>query len=258
MSTLSAIAGRLDRAQLSAVATAQQPAAEAVSLAAAYQIQHALIGCRAARGERLVGLKLGFTSLAKMIQMGVSSVIVGQLTDAMRIADGGTVELGELIHPRVEPEIAYRIGRDVTFDDPDEDLSQAADAVAPALEIIDSRYADFRFSLADVIADNTSAAKFVIGPWRPLGAAESNCAVVLSVNGNPVETGSTAAILGDPARALTELAGIARRHGMRLRKGSVVLAGAATAAVPLTAGLVEVQVSGLGRASVRVAGDGRG
>lgn len=237
-------AERLDTAQHTATAAEQLSAG--LTPADAYAIQDAVIARRLARGERPAGLKLGFTSKAKMAQMGVSEVIVGRLTDAMRVPDGGEVPLGRFIHPRAEPEVAYRIARDVTPDDDE----LPVDAVAPALEIIDSRYRDFRFSLPDVIADNASSAGFVVGPWQPLGADLGDLAVRLTVGGEVVETGSTSAILGHPDRALPALLEIARRQGFALRAGQVVLAGGATAAAPFPPGRVEVDVAGLGTASV--------
>jgi len=237
----------LDRAQSGAVPVEQQ--GEPQSLEQAYALQSEVVGLRLSRGEQLVGVKLGFTSRAKMQQMGVSEVIVGSLTDAMRVADGGELRLDGLIHPRVEPEVAFRLSRDVDLDDPTLDVETCVDAVAPALEVIDSRYRDFRFSLTDVIADNTSAAAFVVGPWRPLTDV-GNRAVRLVVDGSDVEIGSTAAVLGDPVRALHALVGLARRYGLPLRAGHVVLSGAATAAVPF-GGVVEARIAGLGSVTVR-------
>lgn len=213
-------------------------------LAAAYLIQRELIDRRLTRGERLVGCKLGFTSQAKMAQMGVSEIIVGRLTDAMQVPDGAALDLGGFIHPRIEPEIAFRLGRDV-----DPDIAECVDAVAPALEIIDSRYRDFRFSLPDVIADNTSAAAFVVGDWQPVPDV-ADLGVRLVVDGTAVETGSTTAILGHPMRALEELVELAATYDIPLRAGDVILAGAATAAVPFAANHVEALVEGLGTASV--------
>src|SRR5262249_22374133 len=129
---------RLDSAQQSATAVEQLPAG--LALPDAYRIQHAVLARRAARGERVGATKLGFTSEAKMAQMGVSEVIAGQLTDAMQVADGGTTDLARFIHPRIEPEIAFRLAVDVDVADPVADIESAVDAVAPALEIIDSRY----------------------------------------------------------------------------------------------------------------------
>ncbi|MFI9381738.1 2-keto-4-pentenoate hydratase [Kutzneria sp. NPDC052558] len=241
-------AALLHKAQRNAEAIPQLP--EGISLGEAYAIQHAVLAQRFAEGERLVGAKLGFTSRAKMVQMGVSDIIVGQLTDAMRVEDGGEVRLSTLVHPRVEPEIIFRLGRDVDPTDPLSDIVSAVDAVAPAVEVIDSRYRDFRFNLADVIADNTSGGLFAFGGWRPVGDI-GNRAVRLSVDGRDVQFGSTAAILGHPFRALRQLAGIAAREGFPLLAGHVILAGAATAAVPLGRSVVRVEVAGLGSVTVR-------
>jgi 2-oxo-3-hexenedioate decarboxylase len=250
----------LDEAQRAGTAVAQLDAG--LTLDDAYEIQHDVLAARFARGERLAGTKLGFTSEAKMAQMGVAEIIVGQLTDAMQVVDGAGVDLARFIHPRIEPEVAFRLGRDVDLDgdvDGGGDIESSVDAVAPALEIIDSRYRDFRFSLPDVVADNTSAAAFVIGPWTALPTtalpttldALPHWDVELEVDGTVVEKGSTADILGHPARALRALVPLARRYGFPLTAGQIVLAGAATAAVPLGAATVTARVTGLGTATVR-------
>ncbi|EOM75525.1 4-oxalocrotonate decarboxylase [Rhodococcus rhodnii] len=214
----------------------------------AYAIQEALTARRLARGERLVGVKMGFTSRAKMAQMGVAEVIVGRLTDAMHIGDGGEVDLSRFIHPRIEPEVAYRVGPGFDLSDPDSDLAEHVDAIAPAMEIIDSRYRDFRFTHEDVVADNTSAAAFVVGPWQPVvDAAEA--AVRISV-GEQESTGSTAAILDDPMNAVREAQRMCRKRGLALVPGDVVLAGAATAALPLGPVHAECEIEGLGTVSV--------
>ncbi|MFH8576757.1 fumarylacetoacetate hydrolase family protein [Streptomyces zaomyceticus] len=205
----------------------------------AYAVQEALVALRLARGERLTGFKLGFTSVAKMRQMGVSDLIHGRLTDRMEIPDGGRFDISRLIHPRVEPEVAFLLGDTLR---PGGDLMAAVAAVAPALEVIDSRYDGFRFSLPEVIADNTSAAGYAVGPWSAPGDL-GNLGVLLELDGRPAETGSTAAILGHPLRAL---AAAARLAGA-LEAGTVILAGAATAAVPLSPGThVRATVAGLG------------
>jgi 2-oxo-3-hexenedioate decarboxylase len=257
---LGELAARLDRAEQAANPIRQLSAGAGLNLDDAYQIQQALVLRRMARGERCVGAKLGFTSRAKAAQMGVSGVIAGRLTSGMRVPDGGTVPLGRFIHPRIEPEIAFRLGHEVDLGAEPADLERAVNAVAPALEIIDSRYRDFRFDLADVIADNTSAAGFAIGPWQPVGERGGdlgNRGVVLEADGFVVQTGSTAAILGHPVRALHALAVLAARYRLALPAGAVVLAGAATAAIPLTGvAAVEAHVAGLGRVALRMQ-DGR-
>jgi 2-oxo-3-hexenedioate decarboxylase len=246
-------AAALDTAQRTASPISQLSAADDVGLDTAYATQHALIARRLARGERITGLKLGFTSQAKAQQMGVHDVIIGTLTDAMRLDDGAVFDRRSAIHPRIEPEVAYLLAADIDGPVADRPLAEVVAAVAPALEIIDSRYRDFRFSLADVVADNTSAAAYAIGPWIPFDRAGAldNRAVRLEVDGRVSATGSTAAILGDPARAIAAAARLAARHGFTLRAGTVLLAGAATAAVPLPDdGVVEAAITGLGRVGI--------
>ncbi|MFC0531758.1 2-keto-4-pentenoate hydratase [Phytohabitans kaempferiae] len=256
MTDFDALAARLDEAARTAGAVPQLTREGPLSLADAYAVQRALVALRTARGDVPVGVKLGFTSKAKAAQMGVFDVVAGVVTARMRIADGAGPDF-PLIHPRIEPEIAFRLDADVDPAAPAADLTSAVGAVAPALEIIDSRYRDFSFTLEDVVADNTSAAGFAIGPWRGFAAASDgldlgNLGVVLEVDGVPAQTGSTAAILGHPLRALAATKRMAAAYGLPLPAGSVILAGAATAAVPLAAGsVVEATVTGLGRVTVQ-------
>ncbi|MFG1889139.1 2-keto-4-pentenoate hydratase [Micromonospora sp. NPDC049051] len=248
------IAERLGVAADTATAIPQLAAETGLDVDAAYAVQTALIQRRLDRGERLVGLKMGLTSKAKMAQVGVDEVIWGRLTDTMRVPDGGTLDPSRFIHPRVEPEVAFLLDRLPEPGEPVGDFTDAVRAVAPAIEIIDSRYANFSFSLPDVIADNTSAAAFTIGAWSPVPDGLDNLGVLLEIDGRVAQVGSTAAILGDPRRALDEGIRLAGRHGVRLREGWVFLAGAATAAVPLKPGAhVRVVVEHLGTTSLRAA-----
>ncbi|MBB3664660.1 MULTISPECIES: 2-keto-4-pentenoate hydratase [Prauserella salsuginis group] len=243
------LAAALDDAALNAAALSRQSALDGAPVADAYAVQRSVVRRRLDRGEQLTGLKMGLTSAAKMAQMGVDSPIWGRLTDTMAVGDG-TLSLTGRIHPRIEPEVAFRIGRDAA---PGDAFGDVVDAVAPALELIDSRYEGFRFTLPDVIADNTSAARYAIGPWQPVPAQLTDLAVTLDVDGTAVQTGSTAAILGDPRRAFDEAVRLADEDGLRLRAGWVLLAGAATAAEPVQAGTrVRATVDGLGAVSVEV------
>lgn len=236
------MAALLDDAAVNATAIPQLTLANELDVDGAYAVQEALIARRLDRGQRLVGIKMGLTSRAKMAQVGVHEVIWGRLTDAMAVPDGGQLSLDGFIHPRVEPEIAFLLGEN------------GIAAAAPALEIIDSRYADFQFTHADVVADNTSGAAYVIGAWQPVPAGVDNLGVLLEVDGKVVQAGSTAAILGDPRRALTEGRALTARYGVALEPGWVFLAGAATAAVPLTPGAhVRAVVEGLGTACLKAA-----
>jgi 2-oxo-3-hexenedioate decarboxylase len=236
---IEAMADRLAAAVAAATAIGPLTTDPGLDIAAAYQVQAALVGRALARGQRLVGLKLGLTSRAKMEQMGVDEPVWGRLTDAMWLPEGGTVGAGRFIHPRVEPEVAFRLG-----------AGGEPVAVAAALELIDSRYAGFRFTLPDVVADNASAAGFVLGAWRPIPSGLDNLGVLLEVDGRVAETGSTAAILGDPRRALARVLDLA---GITPEPGWVVLAGAATAAVPVRPGAyARAVVEGLGGAGLGV------
>ncbi|WEK61406.1 MAG: fumarylacetoacetate hydrolase family protein [Candidatus Microbacterium colombiense] len=254
MSADTVFAAALDTAQRTVTSITQPSTAGSVDLDTAYATQHALIARRLARGERRTGLKLGFTSRAKAQQMGVDDVIIGTLTDGMRLDDGEVFDTRSAIHPRIEPEIAFLLGRDIDGTEDAAALGDAVVAVAPALEIIDSRFRDFRFSLGDVVADNASAAAYTIGPWVSRAEAGSldNRAVQMEIDGRLVATGSTSAILGDPRRAVGAAARLAAAHGFTLRAGDVLLAGAATAAVALPAqGFVEATITGVGRIGIR-------
>ncbi len=240
-------AGALDRAALEAKAVPQF--GEALDLETAYRVQAALMARRFARGERRVGMKLGFTSKAKMAQMGVKDLIWGTLTDAMLLADGGRLEMARFIHPRVEPEIAFLLAKPLVGLVSPEQAVAAVAAVAPAMEIIDSRYAAFKFSLSDVVADNSSSAALVIGPWRDDFGELNHLPMRLLFDDEVVQAGSSEAILGDPVEALVAAARLAAMHGHVLQPGEIVLAGAATAAEALRPGVqVRVEADGLGTA----------
>lgn len=253
---ISSLADRLDSSQRLRNTIRDDRLFDGLTLGAAYRVQHALIERRMLRNDPVVGLKLGFTSQAKMQQMGVHAPILGTLTASMQVHDGGTVELNRFIHPRIEPEIAFRLSRDVAPDAALSTLLSSIDAVAPALEIIDSRFEGFSFTLSSVVADNTSAAAFAVGPWRrfELDTPVQNLAVQMFVADQTAAIGSTAAILGDPMRIFPLLLQTVREHGFALPAGSIILAGAATAAVPLTPGLTEARVAGLGRVAITAMG----
>jgi 2-oxo-3-hexenedioate decarboxylase len=251
--SLDTIAARLDEAALTARATHQITHDDpGFSLSDAYAVQARLIDRRIARGERLIGVKMGFTSRAKALQMGVDDVIWGRLTDAMVVADGGVLNLGRFVHPRIEPEIAFRLGRRLSGVVTRQDAVAAVESIAPALEIIDSRYADFRFALSDVVADNSSSSALVLGPWRAPLDDVSDLAMTLAFDGVTVQAGSTAAILDDPLNALVAAARLAGDQGLALEAGWIVLAGAATPAEALRPGLTVTLDAGLlGQAKVR-------
>ncbi|EHP39235.1 4-oxalocrotonate decarboxylase [Cupriavidus basilensis OR16] len=241
-------ATRLDDAARQREAIDPLGGATPFSIEDAYAIQAGAIALRLERGEQPIGIKLGFTSRAKMVQMGVDSLIWGQLTDAMLCEEGAALALDAFIHPRIEPEVCFLTARDIHGPLSLLDAGGYIEAVAPAMEIIDSRYRNFKFSLADVVADNCSSAALVVGPWSRPDCVLANCGVQLEIDGRPAQLGTTAAILGNPLRALVQASRLLARAAMVLPAGSLIMAGAATAAEPLRAGChVRTRVSGLGQ-----------
>lgn len=219
----------------------------------AYKIQEHGLYLRKQSGEKTIGVKLGFTSKAKMLQMGVEHLIWGGLTDAMQVRDGGSIDLNDFIHPRIEPEIGFLTKKDI---DIPLNMTNCFDYIAgvfSALEIIDSRYQAFKFSLEDVVADNTSSAAFVMGQLYPVGDFQPNMGVLLKQNGQVVESGTTAAILGNPLQALIQISELLNQRGQVLPAGSIILAGAATAAITMHSGHhYQAEINGLGSVSVSV------
>ncbi len=234
---LSVLAATLDEAARTATAATQLIETHPdLTIEDAYAIQLLNVQHRWARGERRAGYKMGLTSRAKMLQVGVSEVIWGRLTDAMRLEEGGTLSRARYVHPRVEPEIAYIIGKPLSGEVSAAEALAAVEAVAPAMEIIDSRYKNFKFSLPDVIADNSSSSGFYVGAWSKPDTDVSNLGIIVEVNGRAVQVGSSAAILGNPVRSLVSAARLVGRAGESLQPGDIVLAGGATAAHSLTPG----------------------
>lgn len=254
---LDAVAEIVDSAAANAASIEQLSAqGHALTLEQAYQVQRLSVARRIARGEKQVGIKMGFTSRAKMIQMGVDDLIWGPLTDGMIIEDGGEMDWSRFIHPRVEPEIAFLLKKPLSGNVSVAEAMAAIEAVAPALEVIDSRYQNFKFSLEDVVADNCSSSGFCIGAWQEAGADLSNLGMVMEFDGQAVQIGSSAAILGNPYRSLAAAARVAGEAGITLPAGSIVLAGAATAAEALRPGVhVKVHTEKLGNAEFTVAAE---
>ncbi|MFM0378091.1 fumarylacetoacetate hydrolase family protein [Paraburkholderia strydomiana] len=230
MSNTAELARLLDDAALNATEVTRFDREGRLSLDEAYRIQAESIRRRLDRGERRVGVKMGFTSRAKMVQMGLSDVIWGRLTDAMQIEEGTAIDLSRFIHARCEPEIAFILKRPLEGNVTGPQALAAVEAIAPAIEIIDSRYKDFKFSLPEVIADNASSSGFVIGAWCDPKIDFSNLGLTVSIDGRVVQVGSTAALLGHPLRSLVAAARLSAEAGEPLQAGWIVMAGGATPA----------------------------
>lgn len=246
------IAHDLDTAACAPAAISQISAScPSFSVEDAYAVQAASIGRRFARGERMLGVKMGFTSRAKMIQMGLKDQIWGRLTSAMMIENGGALRRSRFIHPRAEPELAVRLKAPLAGAVSADEAWGAVGEIAPAIEIIDSRYRDFKFSLPDVIADNASSSAFVVGTWRQPDIDVSDLKMVMCVDGAPLQSGSTADILGHPARSLAAAARLAGG----LEEGWIVLLGGATSAEAIgSATRVSLEAEKLGAVAFGVEG----
>jgi 2-oxo-3-hexenedioate decarboxylase len=253
MSSTQALARALDDAARHAREIAQIDPQGTLTLDEAYAIQQLAVSKRLERGAQRLGVKMGFTSRAKMVQMGVHDVIWGRLTSDMREEEGGSVAFSRFVHPRVEPEIAFLLKRPLHGTVTAAEALAAVEAVAPSLEIIDSRYADFKFTLSEVIADNASSSGIVIGPWGDPHTDIGNLGLTLSIDGRVLQVGSTAAILGHPLRSLVAAARLSAAAGEPLQAGWIVMAGGATPAEPFGPGqYVEVEMQALGKAGFHV------
>ncbi len=221
----------------------------------AYAIQDALRALKEARGVRVAGLKMGLTSHAKMRQMGVVDPVYGFITDYGAVADGGEIDTKSLIHPKVEAEIAFVTKRPLRGPGCHIGTVLAAtDFILPAVEIIDSRYENFRFDLKSVIADNTSSARYVLGGTHrnAEGIDLKNLGVVMEKNGEVVAMASGAAVLGHPAQSVAMLANMLGARGREIPAGTLILTGGVTEAVAVAAGdNVTVRYQHLGSVSMR-------
>jgi len=208
---------------------------------AAYAIQAEYARLRMQGGARLIGRKIGATSVAIQDQLGVSTPDYGHLFDDMVIPDGGEVRLRELVAPLAEPEVVFRIGQDLAGPDLTACTVLAATvAVGPALEIIDSRITDWRIAFVDTVADNGSSARCVFGPLREISACGDLAteSVRLSEDGAEVASGPATAVLGHPATSVAWLGNALAEFGDTLRAGDLVLSGSLTRATPLRPGRV--------------------
>jgi 2-keto-4-pentenoate hydratase len=220
-------------------------------LAAAYAVQQGLVEKRLATGATVVGRKIGATSEAVQQQLGVDQPDFGYLLDEMDVSAHDPISMERLLQPRVEAEVAFILAGDIapaTEQEITRELVRSAVEVAlPALEIVDSRIADWDIGFTDTVADNASSGLYVVGPeGRALDDFEPrDVAMSLSINGEERSSGNGAACLGDPLEALRWLAVQAYRFGDPLRAGHLILSGALGPFVPFAPGdRVEASISG--------------
>ena len=221
----------------------------------AYRVQEAVVRHRTEEGEVVVGAKLGFTSLAMRRALGVDEPNHGWLTDAM-LLDGGALPWGNLIHPKVEPEVGFLLGRELAGGGATvSDVLAATDSVFLCLEVVDSRFREYRFRVQDNTADNSSAARVLVGgrAVRPGAVDLATLGVVLWADGKVVATAAGGAVMGHPARAVAWLARSLARTERALAPGTLVLSGGLTAPFDLDPGrTVSAEAGELGDVTMSV------
>lgn len=228
-----------------------------ITVEEAYQIQTINIDARLKAGGRIVGKKIGLTSPAMQQMLGVGEPDYGQLLEDMLLYQGVDFDTKTLLQPRIEGEIAFVMDRDLMGPGvtPTE-VARATAGVMPALEIIDSRVKDWKIKIQDTVADNASAAAFVVGAnLTPLGSLDlRHVGFVLMKNGQLVGTGAGAAVLGSPVQSVAWLINKMGEMGVGVKAGEIILSGAASAAVPVAPGdSIHLVVDRLGEVACRFA-----
>lgn len=219
----------------------------------AYAVQEINTRFWQAQGRRIVGRKAGLTAKAVQVQLGVDQPDFGALFEDMAIADGGVLDPGRCIQPKAEAEIAFVLGKDLpNVDTTPEMVAAAVASVHAAIEIVDSRIADWKITFADTVADNGSSAFFVLADegLALAGLDLEGAAMKMEINGEVASTGIGAAALGNPLNAAAWLAQTLAKRGEPLKAGDILLAGALGPMVALNPGdHVRAIVGGIGEVS---------
>lgn len=225
-----------------------------LSLDAAHAICEANMAKRYEAGEELVGYKVGFTNIPVREKMGLPDSTYGCLTDRMVLSNGGELDMGELIAPKIECEIVFRLGRDVGAGATIEQVLEATDSVAAAYEICDARIADWKCPYPDFLADNGFSARIVPGDiWLPVSSFDLlEEAVTLRQDGAELARGQGRNAMGHPASAVAWLANKLAERGQVLRAGQLVMTGTLTPILPIERGSsYTAEYSRLGELSMR-------
>ncbi len=204
----------------------------------AYRIQLINIDRETSSGKRITGKKIGLTSFAMQNMLGVNQPDFGHLLDSMEVKDN-TIARNTMLQPKVEGEIAFVLKKDVQGPNATaESVIEATDYVAAAIEIVDSRVANWKINIIDTVADNASSGMYVISDKKvdPKGINLKTIAMELYKNGEKINAGVGGDVLGDPAYSVAWLANTLWEYGVILKKGEVVLSGALTAALASEAG----------------------
>ena len=226
-----------------------------MTVADAYRIQLVNVERRLKNGQRLIGMKIGLTSQGMQKLLNVDVPDYGHLFDGMLLTDGQVCHISQLIQPKVEGELSFCLSK--TLKGPGVTVADVYDAVryvAPSIEIVDSRIQDWKVKLQDTVADNGSSARLMMGArMTPIEQVDMRLTgMTLEKNGELVNSGTTAEVWGNPAAAVACLANMLAEFSIELKAGSVVMAGALTAAVPVEAGdVVTASFQGMGSVTVK-------
>lgn len=230
-----------------------------LALEDAYAIQTYNVDRRVAAGGVVRGRKVGLTSRASQKLLGVSEPNFGALLADMFMDDGDEIRLQDLLQPRVEAEFAFVMAGDLAGPGVTTvDALMAIGGVLPAIEVVDSRIADWRFRIQDTVADNASSARVILGSQVFPVAALDLChlGVLFYRNGSPIDSGAGAAVLGNPARCVAWLANKLAAFGSGLRRGDIVLPGALHRMVPVQPGdTFRAHFAHLGNVTVQFTGE---
>ena len=221
-----------------------------MDVADAYAIQQVNLARRLAGGRTLIGHKIGLTSKPMQTLLGVDEPDFGYILDDMVVPDGASVARDRFCAPRVEPEVAFLLGKPlrgpgITV----ADVRAATEAVAVALEIVDSRIADWTLTLPDTVADNASSGAVTLGAWVPYteGVVLAAARACLQLNGIEIDSGLGSAVLGDPAAAVAWLANALAPFGTDIVAGQFIMSGSFTTAAFVHPGdHASATISGLG------------
>jgi 2-oxo-3-hexenedioate decarboxylase len=226
-----------------------------LSVSDAYDIQQMCIEKYYGDNDPIIGWKMGLTSEAKQKSVGVDKAIYGRLTKSMELHEP-ILCMENLIHPRIEPEFAFVINKEIKGENvTSRDIWMATECIFPALEVIDSRYKNFSFTLVDVIADNASSAKFLLGnqAFHPYLVSWDKVEVNMYRNSERVQQGVGAAVLDHPVRSIVELVKMISKKSLSIKPGMIILTGGITEAVEVYEGdTIEADFGQLGKIKIEV------
>lgn len=223
-----------------------------LDLAGAYRIQQLQEQAFEKSGRKVVGRKIGLTSPAMQRQLGVDSPDFGFFTEDLVFDDGAEIEVSRFIAPKVEPELAFILNRDLAADATRAEVAAAVGSVHLAVEIIDSRVADWDIKLVDTVADNASCGAIILDrtPLEITDAELPEVSATMTIEGQEAGTGTGADVMGHPLAPLHWLAATLGEQGVPLKAGDIILTGSFCGAAPVIAGQrVEVDYGAYGQLS---------